>query len=57
MSELLERLKTSLADSYALESEIGRGGIFAALFVMAARDGQFDDLDDLDDPPERMLHD
>jgi hypothetical protein len=26
MSELLERLKTSLADSYALESEIGRGG-------------------------------
>jgi aminopeptidase N len=25
-----------------------------ALFVMAARDGQFDDLDD---PPERMLHD
>ena len=30
------------------------GGIFAALFVKAARDGQFDDLDD---PPERMLHD
>ncbi len=30
------------------------GGIFAALFVMAARDGPFDDLDD---PPERMLHD
>jgi cbb3-type cytochrome oxidase maturation protein len=30
------------------------GGIFAVLFVKAARDGQFDDLDD---PPERMLHD
>jgi len=41
MSERLERLKSSLADSYVLESEIGR-------------DGQFDDLDD---PPERMLHD
>ncbi len=30
------------------------GGIFAVLFVFAARDGQFDDLDD---PPERILHD
>jgi cbb3-type cytochrome oxidase maturation protein len=30
------------------------GGIFAVLFVLAARDGQFDDLDD---PPERILHD
>jgi cbb3-type cytochrome oxidase maturation protein len=30
------------------------GAVFAALFVKAARDGQFDDLDD---PPERMLHD
>jgi cbb3-type cytochrome oxidase maturation protein len=30
------------------------GGIFAALFLYAARQGQFDDLDD---PPERMLHD
>jgi cbb3-type cytochrome oxidase maturation protein len=30
------------------------GAIFAALFVKAVRDGQFDDLDD---PPERMLHD
>jgi cbb3-type cytochrome oxidase maturation protein len=30
------------------------GAIFAVLFVKAARDGQFDDLDD---PPERMLHD
>ncbi len=30
------------------------GGIFAFLFVKAARDGQFDDLDD---PPRRMLQD
>ncbi|MGD8699588.1 MAG: cbb3-type cytochrome oxidase assembly protein CcoS [Gemmatimonadales bacterium] len=30
------------------------GAIFAFLFVKAVRSGQFDDLDD---PPERMLHD
>lgn len=30
------------------------GGVFAALFIYAARSGQFDDLDD---PPERVLHD
>lgn len=30
------------------------GGAFVALFVWAVRRGQFDDLDD---PPERMLHD
>jgi cbb3-type cytochrome oxidase maturation protein len=30
------------------------GGIFAVLFILAVRDGQFDDLDD---PPERILHD
>jgi cbb3-type cytochrome oxidase maturation protein len=30
------------------------GGIFAGLFLYAARSGQFDDLDD---PPERILHD
>jgi cbb3-type cytochrome oxidase maturation protein len=30
------------------------GGIFVVLFVLAVRDGQFDDLDD---PPERILHD
>ena len=30
------------------------GAVFALLFVRAVRDGQFDDLDD---PPERMLHD
>jgi cbb3-type cytochrome oxidase maturation protein len=30
------------------------GGTFAVLFVVAARKGQFDDLDD---PPRRILHD
>jgi len=30
------------------------GGIFLVLFIVAARHGQFDDLDD---PPERILHD
>jgi cbb3-type cytochrome oxidase maturation protein len=33
---------------------MGLGALFAALFVAAARGGQFDDLDD---PPERILHD
>ena len=27
MSDLLERLKTALADSYAIERELGSGGI------------------------------
>lgn len=30
------------------------GAFFAGAFLYAARKGQFDDLDD---PPERMLHD
>ncbi len=30
------------------------GAVFAVLFVMAVRSGQFDDLDD---PPERILKD
>lgn len=30
------------------------GGLFAVLFLVAAARGQFDDLDD---PPERILHD
>jgi len=30
------------------------GAIFVVLFVLAVRSGQFDDLDD---PPERILHD
>lgn len=33
---------------------LGLGAIFAWMFILAARDGQFDDLDD---PPERVLHD
>lgn len=33
---------------------VAMGGVFALLFLRAARDGQFDDLDD---PPERMLRD
>ena len=30
------------------------GAIFAALFIYAVRQGEFDDLDD---PPQRMLRD
>jgi cbb3-type cytochrome oxidase maturation protein len=30
------------------------GAIFAVMFVIAVSKGQFDDLDD---PPERILHD
>ncbi len=30
------------------------GAVFVVLFILAARGGQFDDLDD---PPERILHD
>jgi cbb3-type cytochrome oxidase maturation protein len=30
------------------------GALFAVLFIWAAKRGQFDDLDD---PPERILHD
>lgn len=33
---------------------IALGAIFAVLFVRAARQGQFDDLDD---PPKRILKD
>ena len=33
---------------------VGLGAVFAWLFVKAARGGQFEDLDD---PPERILHD
>lgn len=33
---------------------VGLGAVFAFLFVGAARTGQFDDLDD---PPDRILHD
>jgi len=30
------------------------GAVFVVLFILAVKDGQFDDLED---PPERMLHD
>ena len=30
------------------------GAVFVVLFILAARSGEFDDLDD---PPERILHD
>jgi cbb3-type cytochrome oxidase maturation protein len=33
---------------------LGLGGVFAVLFVGAVGRGQFDDLDDA---PQRMLHD
>ncbi len=33
---------------------VAMGAVFAFLFLRAAKDGQFDDLDD---PPERMLRD
>ncbi|MBX6365346.1 MAG: cbb3-type cytochrome oxidase assembly protein CcoS [Gemmatimonadetes bacterium] len=35
-----------------LLAALGLGAVFVALFVAAARSGQFDDLDDA---PERML--
>ena len=37
-----------------LPAALALGGVFLALFVAAARRGQFDDLDD---PPQRMLRD
>lgn len=39
---------------FLLPIALGLGGVFAWLFLVAVRDGQFDDLDD---PPERILHD
>ena len=33
---------------------VGMGGMFALFFIHAVRSGQFEDLDD---PPQRMLHD
>jgi cbb3-type cytochrome oxidase maturation protein len=39
---------------FLLPIVLGLGALFAWLFVQAVRDGQFDDLDD---PPERVLHD
>jgi cbb3-type cytochrome oxidase maturation protein len=39
---------------YLLPIAVALGAVFVILFVMAVRSGQFDDLDD---PPERILHD
>lgn len=49
-----EGLETVNSIFFLLPIALILGGIFAALFVKAARDGQFDDLDD---PPKRMLQD
>jgi cbb3-type cytochrome oxidase maturation protein len=42
------------AIAFLLPLALALGAIFALLFVVAAARGQFDDLDD---PPERILHD
>jgi cbb3-type cytochrome oxidase maturation protein len=42
------------AVGFLLPIAIILGAIFAVLFVLAVKNGQFDDLDD---PPERMLKD
>lgn len=39
---------------FLLPIAIVLGAVFAVLFMLAVRNGQFDDLDD---PPERILHD
>jgi cbb3-type cytochrome oxidase maturation protein len=38
---------------FLLPIAVGLGATFAWLFLKAVREGQFDDLDD---PPERILH-
>lgn len=42
------------AVAFLLPLALALGGVFAALFLVAVRRGQFEDLDD---PPERILHD
>ena len=42
------------AIAFLLPIAIVLGGVFATLFLVAARQGQFDDLDD---PPRRVLKD
>ena len=39
---------------FLLPIAVALGATFVWLFIGAAKQGQFDDLDD---PPERMLHD
>jgi len=42
------------AVAFLLPVAIGIAAVFLGFFLWAARSGQFDDLDD---PPERILHD
>lgn len=42
------------AIGFLLPIALALGAVFAAAFVYGVRSGQFDDLDD---PPERILHD
>jgi cbb3-type cytochrome oxidase maturation protein len=39
---------------WLLPLAVALGGAFAVAFLFAVRNGQFDDLED---PPERILHD
>ncbi len=39
---------------FLLPIAVALGAVFAVLFLIAVRNGQFDDLED---PPERILHD
>lgn len=39
---------------FLLPIAIGLGAVFAVLFIIAVRSGQYDDLDD---PPRRILKD
>lgn len=39
---------------FLLPVVLALGAVFTGLFIAAVRSGQFDDLDD---PPERILHD
>jgi cbb3-type cytochrome oxidase maturation protein len=42
------------AVAFLLPLAVALGGVFAGLFLVAVRAGQFEDLDD---PAERILHD
>lgn len=43
-----------IAITFLLPIAVGLALVFLVLFLAAAKDGQFDDLDD---PAERILHD
>lgn len=42
------------AVAFLLPAALLLGAVFLGLFILAVKDGQFDDLDD---PPQRVLHD